>query len=182
MEAQSPEFSTFTKTHSVTPIIATRAIITVDIHQVGISCGYSVPFYDFVGFRSTLNDHFAKKDEKFKQGEDTQSIERYWAHKNAWSMDGLPANKTGLKTAREKGVEPIKKMVGPLAPKSYKNASGVRLEYVLLVAVMSFLLGALVMVYGREVVPIFDRGGAGGYVNVSGISMGSLPLVGHSKR
>jgi hypothetical protein len=49
----------------------------VDIHQVGTSCGFSVPYYDFKEFRPILNDHFAKKEEKYKAGNENESIERF---------------------------------------------------------------------------------------------------------
>jgi hypothetical protein len=48
----------------------------VDIHQVGSSCGFSVPFFEFKDFRPVLNDHFAKKEEKFKAGKTEESIDR----------------------------------------------------------------------------------------------------------
>ncbi|GAW27206.1 putative pyridoxamine phosphate oxidase family protein [Rosellinia necatrix] len=68
----------------------TRSVIVVDVHQVGTSCGYQVPFYNFVDYRRVLEDHFRKKTERYERGNEKESMDRYWALKNAWSMDGLP--------------------------------------------------------------------------------------------
>ena len=48
----------------------------VDVHQVGSSCGFSVPYYDFKEFRPILNDFFAKKEQKFKEGKTEESMDR----------------------------------------------------------------------------------------------------------
>lgn len=97
--------------HSVKTIPATRSIIIVDVHQVGSSCGYSVPTYEFKGFRQTLNQVFEKRKEKFDSGKKEESMDRYWAYKSAWSMDGLPGMQRGLDTGVREAVEPIVKMV-----------------------------------------------------------------------
>lgn len=76
LENGSNDFQSFTSEHNVQTITGTRSIIVVDIHQVGSSCGFSVPYYDFKGHRPTLNDHFRKKDEKFKAGDAKESIPR----------------------------------------------------------------------------------------------------------
>jgi hypothetical protein len=156
--------------HSVNTIVGTRSIIIVDIHQVGTSCGFSVPFYDFVGFRDTLNEHFRKKDEKFKAGNTNESMDRYWAFKNAWSMDGLPGMKRAVDCGKKEKVEPIKKMVGPFAPTKCHKGNVIATEYVILVAFLSFLLGAVTVVYGKDMAPFWDvnRMLVGGLVNVTG--------------
>jgi len=72
-------------------------------------------------------------------------------------MDGLPALRRGLATARADGVAPIEKMVGPLAPRTPGSSPSpsslrgigslnghVRASAALAVAVLAFLLGALV--------------------------------------
>ena len=69
---------------------------------------------------------------------------RYWAYKNAWSIDGLPGMQRGQEAAKRDNVTPIKKMVGPFAPKKYVNPhGGVQREIVVLAAVVGFLLGCL---------------------------------------
>ncbi len=61
----------------------TRSVIVADIDRTSNSCGFSVPFMDFVEERPTLSDHW--------DGKDDEEIEAYWAKKNAISIDGLPA-------------------------------------------------------------------------------------------
>jgi len=69
---------------------------------------------------------------------------RYWAYKNAWSIDGLPGMRRGQEAAERDNVTPAKKMVGPLAPKKYVNPyGGAKWEIVILAAVVGFLLGCL---------------------------------------
>jgi hypothetical protein len=60
----------------------TRQIIVIDIEQVQTSCGFAVPFFDYVGERDTL-DKWAEV-----KGED--GLDAYWREKNMCSMDGLP--------------------------------------------------------------------------------------------
>ena len=166
-------------------IPATRSIIIVDIHQVGGSCGFSVPLFNFVGFRSTLTDHFRKMDERHKAGKESDSMDRYWAYKNAWSVDGLPGLRRGVECGSKEKVEPLKKMVGPLAPLNgkYRASNGLAVEYIVLVALMSFVLGALTMLYGKDRVPFGpEKVHVGGLVNATGFSMDSLPLRGQFRR
>lgn len=92
-------------------------------------------------------------------------VDRYWAYKNAWSMDGLPGMERGLETGAKEHVEPIHKMIGPHAPaapfgpQSYKltahlrhqllklDRAQVQLTSVLLIALVAFVLGVLVAGY-----------------------------------
>ncbi|PSK60741.1 hypothetical protein B9Z65_891 [Elsinoe australis] len=157
LENGSPEFEAFTKSHADIDLIpGTRSIIMVDIHQVGTSCGFSVPYYDFKEYRPILNDFFANKEKKFKAGNASESMDRYWAYKNAWSMDGMPGMKRGLAAGEAEKVVPIKKMVGPLAasPGQYKTSSprSFSLEHILLVALTCFVLGVLSALHGPDLV------------------------------
>ncbi|KAJ2989647.1 hypothetical protein NUW58_g3363 [Xylaria curta] len=117
LEYDSPEFNEIVSRENITTMPGTRSIIVVDIHQVGTSCGYQVPFFSFVDYRHVLEDHFRKKVERYEQGNEKESMDRYWALKNAWSMDGLPGMRRGLKAGKEFSIEPIEKMVGKMAPK-----------------------------------------------------------------
>lgn len=76
LENGSSEFRSFVSDHNVETLPGTRSIIVVDIHQVGSSCGFSVPYYDFKAHRQILNDHFRKKEEKFKAGNVNEGVER----------------------------------------------------------------------------------------------------------
>jgi hypothetical protein len=78
----------------------------------------------------------------------TLTYYRYWAHKNALSVDGLPGMQRGQEVAKRENVAPIEKMVGPMAPKKYVNPyGGVQPEFVVIAAVVSFLLGCLFAFY-----------------------------------
>lgn len=76
LENGTNDFSSFVELHKVHVLCHTRSIIIVDIHQVGSSCGFSVPFYDFKDYRPVLNDHFEKKRQKFKAGNASESMDR----------------------------------------------------------------------------------------------------------
>ncbi|KAL2444315.1 hypothetical protein ABEF95_016599 [Exophiala dermatitidis] len=151
LEYGTPEFNEMISSQNITTIPGTRSIIMVDIHQVGTSCGFSVPYYDFVSFRTTLHDFFEKRVANEKAGKRTQGIEHYWAHKNAWSMDGLPGLQRGVRTGDAENVKPIKKMVGPYAPdKKPRNTGTVHkrafgLEHLILVALLTCLSTAIVL-------------------------------------
>jgi hypothetical protein len=76
---------------------------------------------------------------------------RYWAFKNAWSMDNLPGMKRGLEVAKQESVAPIKKMVGPLAPTRYQTGY-YGLEHIVLVAVFCLIFGVFAGAYGPDII------------------------------
>ena len=55
-----------------------RSVIVVDVDRVSSSCGYSIPFYDYVKERKTLDEVSAKMD-----------LPQYRKLKNSFSIDGL---------------------------------------------------------------------------------------------
>jgi len=117
LERGSPEYSALIPPHGereqMLNMPGLRAIIWLDIEQVGTSCGFSVPYYDFVGYRTQLEDFAANRQRKFERtGDWHDSYEQYWAWKNAKSVDGLPGLKRAVRDAREKGVQPLVKFVG----------------------------------------------------------------------
>lgn len=65
------------ETHQVKIIAGTRAVVVVDIHQVGSSCGFSVPKMDFKEHRLILNEFFEKKAACDEKGDRANGIERY---------------------------------------------------------------------------------------------------------
>lgn len=77
LERGTEAFDDFVKKHGVQTIPGSRSIIIVSVHQVASSCGYSVPYYDFKAFRTTLNEFFAKKADRFEQGKSEESMERF---------------------------------------------------------------------------------------------------------
>lgn len=87
LEKGCRDFADFVDKNSVKIIPGTRSIIIVDIHQVGSSCGFSVPYYDFKEHRNILNDHLEKKEKKYKAGNEKEKLERLfrlisflWSH------------------------------------------------------------------------------------------------------
>ncbi|KAI0641203.1 hypothetical protein C8Q79DRAFT_885080, partial [Trametes meyenii] len=70
-----------------------RAAIVVDVHKVGTSCGYAVPYYEFKGHRQILLDFFDKRehaDQVDANGRAEKGMRAYWEAKNEKSIDGLP--------------------------------------------------------------------------------------------
>lgn len=153
MEYGTKEFESFVAKHEVKTIPGTRSIIIVDIHQVGTSCGFSVPYYEFKGHREILNEGMKRRDDKFKAGLSKESIPRYWAFKNAFSMDHMPAMKQAVELGRKENIKPMKKMVGPFAPRTdYRSRQAVSVELAVVIAVVSLLIGALLALYGTSAV------------------------------
>lgn len=77
LENGTPAFDAFVKEHKVKCIPGTRSIIIVDVHQVGTSCGFSVPYYDFKDYRPILNDFFKRKAEREAAGHASDSMPKY---------------------------------------------------------------------------------------------------------
>ncbi|KAF9783412.1 hypothetical protein BJ322DRAFT_976363, partial [Thelephora terrestris] len=97
------EFGTKEYTELIPPEKRTpgsRAIIMVDVYQVGSSCGYAIPFYSYQGERHGLSQISKKKEEEDNQAEaDAEDpsickaedgIRAYWEQQNAKGLDGLP--------------------------------------------------------------------------------------------
>lgn len=60
-----------------------RAVIVVDVHRVSDSCGFGVPYMEYVGERDMLPAHMERKGEHGRV--------EYRRKKNRTSLDGLPA-------------------------------------------------------------------------------------------
>lgn len=65
-------------------------------------------------------------------------------------MDGLPAMHVAQKTMLQERIEPLKKMVGPLAPTRYQNGNRFGVEHLVLVAVMTAIITAILMSFGAD--------------------------------
>lgn len=70
--------------------VGARQIFTLSVDMVQTSCGYAVPYYDFVGERNTLNNWADKKS--------TIELEQYKQDKNVVSIDGKDTGLSRLKT------------------------------------------------------------------------------------
>lgn len=76
VENGTPEWDVFVRENKVNTIPGSRSIILVDVHQCATSCGFSVPTYEWTGWRTTLDDFFAKKEKKYLEGQEGESIDR----------------------------------------------------------------------------------------------------------
>jgi hypothetical protein len=82
----SEEYASLLAAHyASTEPLGARQMIRLDFDLVKTSCGYGVPFHDYVGERPTMDKWAASKG--------VDGIEAYWREKNLTSQDGLP---TGL--------------------------------------------------------------------------------------
>ncbi len=75
-----PDFSELEKRFP--PQVGLRTIIRIKVSRVADSCGYAVPFYDFVAHRDVLD----KLGEKLGP----EGLAEYRSRKNVTSIDGLP--------------------------------------------------------------------------------------------
>ncbi|TPX30235.1 hypothetical protein SmJEL517_g06153 [Synchytrium microbalum] len=62
-------------------IAGSRSVIVIDVKKVATSCGYAVPYFDYVGDREVLKNWAEKNDD----------LPGYRLKKNFTSIDGLPA-------------------------------------------------------------------------------------------
>lgn len=67
--------------------IGARQIYDVNVKTVQSSCGYAVPFFDYVGERDTLK--------KWALDRGTEGVSQYWSEKNQQTIDGLPTDISG---------------------------------------------------------------------------------------
>jgi hypothetical protein len=80
---QDEEFESLRAAFPKQRTVAQRAIVMVDLDRVSDSCGYAVPFMDFVADRTVLDLHQEKRG--------PEPYREYPETKNAESIDGLPA-------------------------------------------------------------------------------------------
>ena len=75
------EWEGLSKNFSILP--ATRQLIVADIHRVKTSCGFGVPFYEYLNERSQAVEWAKNKG--------PEGLKAYKKEKNLVSIDGLPA-------------------------------------------------------------------------------------------
>lgn len=87
VRVDTPEFDTLLETHyqdsDIYNATGKRAIIVVDVDQVGVSCGWAVPYMDFKSERPTHKKYWKSKTEV--------DVQDFWVLKNRFGLDGLPA-------------------------------------------------------------------------------------------
>ncbi|MDO6483275.1 MAG: pyridoxamine 5'-phosphate oxidase family protein [Shimia thalassica] len=68
-------------------IVSARQIYDMHVDMVQTSCGYAVPFYDFVEDRDTLA--------KWAEDRGPEGIQTYWEDRNQHTIDGMPTDILG---------------------------------------------------------------------------------------
>ncbi|EKM77584.1 hypothetical protein AGABI1DRAFT_77080 [Agaricus bisporus var. burnettii JB137-S8] len=98
-EFDTPEYNALLSGSKRQP--GSRSIIVVDIYHVSTSCGYSIPFFSFAGYRTKLHSYLANLQnmdcaaEKTNDAPSEKGLKSYWKDKNMESLDGL----SGLNSA-----------------------------------------------------------------------------------
>jgi len=69
------------------PALGARQIYDMAVEMVQSSCGYAVPFYDYLGPRETLTT--------WAEDRGVDGLARYWAERNATTLDGAPTGILG---------------------------------------------------------------------------------------
>ena len=64
------------------PRLGSRQIIDLSVDMVLKSCGFGVPFYEFLGHRDTL--------ERWEESKGKDGMQQHWAELNQVSIDGIP--------------------------------------------------------------------------------------------
>jgi len=75
--------------------VGLRAVIVADIDRTSSSCGFAVPFMDFVEDRSRLSEYWGNKTD--------EDLSEYWRKKNSTSIDGLPALASSVDSLSQQG-------------------------------------------------------------------------------
>jgi len=86
-EYGSPEYEAHITPEKRSP--GSRAIIVIDIHKVGTSCGYGIPLYEYKAERPTLHNWSAILEKP--DARPGTSMFEWWQAENTHSIDGLPA-------------------------------------------------------------------------------------------
>ncbi|KAK0217249.1 hypothetical protein IW262DRAFT_1396756 [Armillaria fumosa] len=98
-EFGTPEYNALIRPETRHP--GSRAVIMIDVHKVGTSCGYAVPFYEFKSHRTRLLEFAVKRELADIEAEEENSavceppradngLKQYWVQQNTQSIDGLP--------------------------------------------------------------------------------------------
>ncbi|KAH9855758.1 hypothetical protein C2E23DRAFT_723703 [Lenzites betulinus] len=107
-EFGSPEYDALITPETRRP--GSRAAIVIDVHKVGSSCGYAVPYYEFKGHRQVLLDFFAKREDADRADSNAhgeKGLKAYWEEKNMRSIDGLVGLADAPKAERKPEVREV---------------------------------------------------------------------------
>ncbi|KAK3398890.1 hypothetical protein B0T20DRAFT_438318 [Sordaria brevicollis] len=154
LECGTDNFKKWTKKEGVEVIPGARSVVVVEVELVGDSCGFAVPVMEFRERREVLCELWRKKvkvkGERVEGGKGEETMERYWAYKNAWSLDGLPGMEVARRIGEKEGIKPIEKMVGPMAndlPCARRKRYG---ESSIWTVILQVLLTAIVVLVGER--------------------------------
>jgi len=95
-----------------TRLPGSRAVVVVDVHKVGTSCGWGVPLYSFQKQRTKLsnfNGGLEEKDNAFDSTKEAEvehsekGMKAFWRIYNSESLDGLPGLESALNVAQLPG-------------------------------------------------------------------------------
>ncbi|KAL7417324.1 hypothetical protein BDY24DRAFT_358111 [Mrakia frigida] len=111
----SPEYESYLPESSGLRMPGSRAVVLVEVFKVGSSCGYSIPFYDYLKDRDVLDKWATQKEECTDLSlpyvppptddtlppsnlplTDKNDLRVYWQTRNSQSIDGLPSIGTFL--------------------------------------------------------------------------------------
>lgn len=93
-------------------------------------------------------------------------------------MDGLPGMKKALEVGKTAKVEPIKKMVGPLAPTNRRlGRRALVVENVVMIALLSLVIGVCLGLYGEAVAALAAPLAHSLRGSPRSVSLGSLPVL-----
>lgn len=79
---EDPRFGELFQAFHVDATHGLRSIIVVDVDRISDSCGFAVPFMDYVGERTLLDAWAARRTD--------EDLVAYRKERNATSIDGLP--------------------------------------------------------------------------------------------
>ncbi|EJD04567.1 uncharacterized protein FOMMEDRAFT_107364 [Fomitiporia mediterranea MF3/22] len=92
-EFGTPEYEVLVPRQKRKP--GSRSAIVVDVHKVGSSCGYSIPFFDFKKERTLLLERMSKREAgavyTTLDPATDKGLREYWSANNVKSIDGLPS-------------------------------------------------------------------------------------------
>jgi len=93
-EYGTPEYNHYMPGDTRQP--GSRSVIKIDVHKVTLSCGYTVPRFQFIEYRDTLKKFLSIREKPDATGD--KSIQAFWGAFNTSSLDGLPGLQTAHKT------------------------------------------------------------------------------------
>ncbi|KAL0961522.1 hypothetical protein HGRIS_006463 [Hohenbuehelia grisea] len=127
-EYGTPEYDEYLPAELRTP--GSRGVVVINVHRVGSSCGYAVPFYEYKAHRTKLVDMSVKMECIDRDAETSAEgpfdtpprpaggLKAYWNDINHFSIDGLPGQVESIQSTK---VFPVP---GPASLTKFKSTTG----------------------------------------------------------